>query len=204
MARDEGEYSLLVADADGTVIDTTVEPGQFVSAGQVVIRVARAGPREAAISLPETLRPAIGSVASVSLYGQAGEAEQYPSRLRQLSDAADPLTRTFEARYVLEGAAAKAPLGATVTVRLSNSTSADGLAVPLGAVTDEGQGAGVWLIDHKASSVSYRSVHVVRLEGERAVVTGALNAGDTIVALGGHVLHEGQRVRFSQARVASR
>ncbi|PCR46385.1 efflux transporter periplasmic adaptor subunit, partial [Klebsiella pneumoniae] len=33
------------------------------------------------------------------------------------SDAADATTRTFEARYVLNGALANAPLGSTVTLQ---------------------------------------------------------------------------------------
>src|SRR5207302_8068356 len=90
----------------GTVVETLAEPGQFVSAGQIVVRMARAGAREAAINLPETLRPALGSTGYATLYGaNADSATRYPARLRQLSDAADPLTRTFEARYVLDGVA---------------------------------------------------------------------------------------------------
>jgi multidrug efflux pump subunit AcrA (membrane-fusion protein) len=107
--QDEGRYSTLVADADGTIIDTLAEPGQYVAAGQVVLELAHSGPREASIDLPETLRPAIGSRAVAILYGKSAPV---PVHLRQLSDAADPLTRTFEARYVLEGPAAQAPLGA--------------------------------------------------------------------------------------------
>jgi len=57
-ARDQGDYSLLVADADGTVVETLAEPGQVVPAGQTVVKLAHAGPREASIYLPETLRPA--------------------------------------------------------------------------------------------------------------------------------------------------
>ena len=53
----------LLADADGTVMETLAEPGQFVSAGQIVVRLARSGAREAAVNLPETLRPALGSTA---------------------------------------------------------------------------------------------------------------------------------------------
>jgi len=103
VAQDEGAYATLAADADGTVMETLAEPGQFVSAGQIVVRVARAGAREAAVNLPETLRPALGATAHAILYGEnADSATRYPARLRQLSDAADPLTRTFEARYVLE------------------------------------------------------------------------------------------------------
>jgi len=201
VAQDEGEYSTLAADADGTVVETLAEPGQFVAAGQIVVRVARAGAREAAVNLPETLRPALGSAAQASLYGGSTDAARYPAHLRQLSDAADPLTRTFEARYVLEGAASTAPLGATVTVYLGGAQAAAGLAVPLGAVDDEGKGPGVWLFDRKSSSVSYRPVSFVRLDGEQAIVAGGVGPGDSIVALGGHFLHEGQRVRIADARI---
>jgi len=61
VAENQATYSVLVADADGTVIETLGEPGQVVSAGQTVARLAQAGPREAVVALPETIRPAIGS-----------------------------------------------------------------------------------------------------------------------------------------------
>ncbi|MGY3360079.1 RND family efflux transporter MFP subunit [Bradyrhizobium sp. GM0.4] len=47
VAENEATYSILVADADGTVVETLGEPGQVVSAGQTVVRIAKAGPREA-------------------------------------------------------------------------------------------------------------------------------------------------------------
>jgi len=203
VTQNEGAYTALLADADGTVLETLVEPGQFVSAGQIVVRVARAGAREAAVNLPENLRPTLGSTAYATLYGaNEDSATRYAARLRQLSDAADPLTRTFEARYVLEGAAAKAPLGATVTVYLRDSQSIGALSVPLGAIDDEGRGPGVWLLDRNSSSVSYQSVNFIRFDGEHAIVSGAIRVGDPIIAIGGHFLHAGQRVQVAEARVA--
>lgn len=205
LAQNEGAYATLVADADGTVVETLAEPGQFVSAGQIVVRMARAGAREAAINLPETLRPALGSTGYATLYGaNADSATRYPARLRQLSDAADPLTRTFEARYVLDGVAATAPLGATVTVYLKEPERAGALSVPLGAIDDEGRGPGVWLLDRQSSSVSYRPVRFRRFDGERAIVSGEIHVGDPIIAVGGHFLHEGQRVQVAETRVAAR
>jgi multidrug efflux pump subunit AcrA (membrane-fusion protein) len=38
VARDEDDYSQLVADADGVVIETQAEPGQVVAAGQTVVK----------------------------------------------------------------------------------------------------------------------------------------------------------------------
>ena len=195
MAQDDGRYSTLVADADGTIIETLAEPGQYVAAGQVVLELAHSGPREAAIDLPETLRPAIGSRAVAILYGRTASV---PAHLRQLSDAADPLTRTFEGRYVLEGSAAQAPLGATVTVYLSASPASTDMSVPLGAIDDEGRGPGVWIYDEAASSVSFRPVHVLQLADETAIVKSGVHMGEPIVALGGHFLYEGEHVRVTR------
>ena len=199
VAQDESRYSTLVADADGTVVEALAEPGQVVSAGQVVARIAHIGPREASVSLPETVRPAIGSVAQASLYG--GDA-RWPAHLRQLSDAADPLTRTYEARFVLEGDAAMAPLGATVTILLSNDHPADRTAVPLGALSDEGQQAGVWVFDEQTSTVAFRPVRIDQVGAESAILSSGVSVGERIVALGAHLLHDGQRVRISDAQAS--
>src|ERR1043165_8892476 len=51
VARDEGGYSQLVADADGIVVETLAEPGQVVMAGQTVVKLAHSGPREAAVKI---------------------------------------------------------------------------------------------------------------------------------------------------------
>src|SRR6185295_5751750 len=102
-------YALLVADLDGVIVETLAEPGQVVAAGQTVVRLAQHGPREAIVQLPETLRPALGSTAQAAIFGRAGVVT--PTHLRELSSAADPATRTFQAKYVLEGPLADAPLG---------------------------------------------------------------------------------------------
>src|SRR5689334_24728433 len=67
VARNASGYAELVADGDGVVAETLAEPGQVVSAGQIVVPLAHAGPREAVIQLPETLRPAVGSTGQATL-----------------------------------------------------------------------------------------------------------------------------------------
>ncbi|EPD46061.1 MULTISPECIES: efflux RND transporter periplasmic adaptor subunit [Delftia] len=204
-ALNASRYAELLADADGIVMETLAEPGQVVSAGQVVVRLAHAGRREAVVQLPETLRPALGSAAQARLFGR--EDVVIPARLRQLSDVADRATRTFEARYVLDaGAAASAPLGSTVTLRIggtstststSTSTATAGkatLQVPIGAILDEGKGAAVWVV--QGDQVRRQPVTVVQVQDGNAQVAGALDQGDRIVALGAHLLSEGAQVRL--------
>jgi RND family efflux transporter MFP subunit len=199
VARNETGYTVLLADADGVVVETLAEPGQVVGAGQVVVRVAHAGRREAVIELPETLRPAIGSAGRATLYGSgfAGAA-----KLRQLSDAANPQTRTFEARYVLEGRLADAPLGSTISIHIPHDRSAPALQVPIGAIFDPGKGPGVWLVEGDAPRVTWRAVQVAGLGEETAAVAGGLSAGDRVVVLGAHLLHEGEHVRLADSEAA--
>lgn len=200
VAKNASGYSTLLADADGVVVETLAEPGQVISAGQAVVRVAHSGQREAVIQLPETLRPALGSLASVALYGQnqlAGSA-----RLRQLSDSADRQTRTFEARYVLDGALANATLGSTISVVIAGSPATDAkeLQVPVAALYDAGKGPGVWVVAGEPEQVTWRPVTFLGLgNAETARVMGNLQPGERIVALGAHLLSDGEQVRSQTA-----
>jgi RND family efflux transporter MFP subunit len=191
VSRNNAAYTVLVADADGTVAETLAEPGQVVGAGQVVVRLARSGPREAVVALPETLRPPLGAVAQARTYsGLVGDA-----RLRQLSDAADPTTRTFDARFTLAGAPASAPLGSTVTIRLNVPGQAPTMSVPLGAIYDRGQGPGVWVVGGRGT-VSWRPIKLATIGQETALVAAGLQPGDRFVALGAHMLHQSEAVRI--------
>jgi len=201
LARNARDYSVLVADADGTVMETLSEPGQVVSAGQTVVRLAHAGPREASVNLPETERPVIGSEAIATLYGDL--KSRSPAHLRQLSDVADPSTRTYEARYVLAGAAANAPLGATVTLHIPQRKATDVVEVPLSALIDNGASSGVWLLNQQKMLVDFRPVTLAGLGEETALISQGLQVGDQVVALGARLLRNGDSVRVAGEETAS-
>jgi RND family efflux transporter MFP subunit len=204
VARNETRYAVLFADADGVVVETLAEPGQVVAAGQMVVRVAHAGPREAVIELPETLRPPIGSQGRATLYGSGLTGT---AKLRQLSDAANRQTRTFEARYLLESPLADAPLGSTIviqipSIQISDTRSPSAVQVPIGAIFDPGKGPGVWLVEGETPRVTWRLVKIAGLSDEAASVVGKLKEGDRVVALGAHLLHEGEPVRLMESGTA--
>lgn len=192
VSNNSSEYAALLADADGVIVRTLSEQGQVVAAGQTVIQLAHDGPREAVINLPEGVRPDLGTIAVARLYGQD---QVYQAGLRQLSDAADPASRTFEARYVLAGEAASAPLGSTVTITLVTKQTSGNQSVqmPVGAIYDGGNGPGVWIVNGE-SEVKFRAVTIASIGKEEVVVSGGVAAGEKVVALGAHLLHEGQVV----------
>ena len=195
-ARRQASYAVLTADADGVITGLTADVGQVVSAGQPVMRLAHDGPREAVVDTPEGLRGALPRQSRAALLA-APAGESFAATLRQVSGAADPQTRTYEARYVLEGRGAVAALGSSVRLDLPRpSSTASGALVPLSAVVDRGGGASVFVVDRRTLTVHRRPVTVGALNEESARITAGLQPGETIVALGAAQLQDGQSVRL--------
>jgi RND family efflux transporter MFP subunit len=192
-------YSELRALAGGVVTSVLAEPGQVVAAGTPIVTLAQDGAREIVVEVPEQRRSALPRTATATLYG-GGE---FSVELRELAAAADPVTRTYRARFRVLGASP--PLGATATLHFAGSASAGIVTVPIGALAERGGGPGLWVIgaDNK---VAWRRVAVAGMDGERAAVRG-LRTGERIVALGAHLLQPGQAVRFGPepaSRLAAR
>ena len=74
----------------------------------------------------------------------------------------------------------------------------------IGSLTDRGKGPGVWIFNDRSSTVSFHRVKVVRLEAEDAIVSDGVQPGEQIIALGAHLLSEGQQVRVEDQRAAIR
>jgi len=195
----QGKYAVLKADADGVVMEVPADVGQVVAAGQTVVRLAHDGTREAVINLPEGTQAQAEDSATAFLYADPGTL--FPAKLRELSAMADPVTRTYQARYTLGEAGKVAPLGATVTVILEakQSDASGDPEVPIGALYDNGSGTGVWVIDEMTSTVTLRQVKVTHLGEETASVSGELQLGERIVALGAHLLKPAEKIRLAAA-----
>ncbi len=201
----QAAYARLLADADGVVVGVDAEPGQVVAAGAAVVRVARNGPRDAVLAIPEDRVLGIrqGQPAEVVLWTQQanGGSIKLPGRVREVAASADPVTRTYAVKVALEGDA-QAPLGATATVRIKPAQAAGAPAVaarlPTSALWRQagqaGQGSAVWVFDAAAGVVRARPVQVAGVDGNLALVAQGLQPGDEVVVAGTHVLNEGQRV----------
>lgn len=197
-ASNQNRYTTLVADADGVVTFLRADVGQVVAPGQPIVRLARDGPREIEVALPESLGGLeVGAVAQVRFLSNA--AATAPARLREVSGAADPMTRTFMARFALEQGTAP-PLGSTASVLIpaANADGASAISVPLSALHDAGQGPGVWVVNPESKHVAWRAVRVAAFGDDVVRIAEGLAPGDVVVALGAHLLTEGQTVRLEQ------
>lgn len=196
LAANRVSYSSLTADADGVVVGITADVGEVVSVGQPIIRIAQDGPLEVLVSIPEDkLDVTKVAQAEISLWAQP--QQRYPAKLRELSAAADPTTRTFAARYSFLEPVRAAALGQTATLHLSLPARAAGVRVPTQAVVQDKGQAAVWVFDPKSSTMKRTPVVLVGVDGNNVLVNG-LAAGAQIATAGVHVLAEGQKVRPMQ------
>src|SRR3954451_5936724 len=100
LTKNSLSYATLLADANGVVTATLIEPGQVVASGQTAIRIARFAEKEAVVAIPETLLGrARDGAASVSLWSEPDKT--YAAKLREIAPSADPATRTYLAKFSL-------------------------------------------------------------------------------------------------------
>jgi RND family efflux transporter MFP subunit len=187
-------YATLTADAEGVVTATLVEPGQVVAAGQGAIRVARSAEKEAVVAIPETLvARARDGAASVSLWSEPDR--RYEAKLRELAPMADPTTRTYLAKFSLPGAGKDVKLGMTATLTLCDTASERVARLPLSALFNQGTGPSLFVVDTKTGQITLKPVTVKTYDAQDVVITGGVDEGDSVVALGVQKLDTEQRVR---------
>lgn len=192
-------YASLVADAAGVITGVDLEPGMVASAGTPVLRLAHDGPRDVVFSVPEDKVAVVKALATVPgrftvrLWG-ATQAP-LPATIREISAAADPVTRTFLIKADI-GTAASTSLGQTASVSMELPQMAGVTRLPLSALREEQGRSAVWLVDRGSMTVKSQDVKLAGADGNEAVITSGLAPGQIVVTAGVHVLSPGQKVKF--------
>lgn len=200
LARNQLDYTDLKADADGVVMSTSAEPGQVVTAGQTVARIARLDEKEAAVALPETaLASARADTATVTLWAEPDRV--FKARLRELSPQADATSRTYAARFTIENADDTVALGMTTFVILHPTHVPNVARLPLSSVFDKGAGPRVFVVDPTTHALEARPVTVAGYTSDSALVSEGLNGGEQVVTMGVQTLDPGRVVRTVPAKV---
>lgn len=196
-------YTRLVADVAGVVTAIEAEPGQVVTAGQPIVRIAQDGPRDVVFAVPEDKVAAIrpGSDVAVRVWANG---ETVDAKVREVAASADPVTRTYPVKVSLE-AEAQPPLGATayVSPKALSHAGMQVIKLPTSALRQDGEATAVWVLDRSTMTVRSQPVRISTADGNEAVVAGGLEPGTLVVSAGVHVLASGQKVRIYEDRSAA-
>lgn len=188
-------FTILKADAPGVVTRVGAEPGEVVAAGRMIVELARREGRDAVFEVPADLVRRISIDRKVRVALAADPATTTSGRVREIAPQADPVTRTFRVRVGLTDPPAAFRLGAAVSGSASGAAGG-AIAIPATAVFRGSQGAGAWIVDPTALTVSLRKLDLLDINPATALVSKGLSVGDIVVTAGVGQLHEGQRVRL--------
>jgi RND family efflux transporter MFP subunit len=193
LTKNSLSYTTLVADAPGVVTATLIEPGQVVAAGQTAIRVARLAEKEAVVAIPETLVERVKTgTATVTLWSDPNK--KYAARLREISPSADPVTRTYLAKFSLPDAGDNVELGMTATLTLADPATMRVARLPLSALFRQGGDPSLYVVDDKGE-VTLQPVKVRSYESSDVVISGGVPEGAKVVALGVQKIDPSQKVQ---------
>ncbi len=199
VSRNQSEYTSLRADREGVVIALSAEVGQVVAAGQEVMRVAQLDEMEVLVSIPESRLEELKRAREVTVSLWAAPGTVFKGRIREVSPAADPVTRTYAVKVTILDPTPQVQLGMTANVSLRQAAGASVVRLPLAALYNDGEHPAVWVVDADTGEVALRRVSVVRYTQDGVEIGEGLARGDAVVRAGVHKLTAGQKVRVLPA-----
>ena len=191
--RDRLGYSRLVSPVAGVVTSVSGSPGQVVSTGQEVLRLAEAGSRDAVFSAPASLLETMKQHPSLMLRLADAPDITVQGQLRDISPQADTQTRSWRVRYTLENPPDAMAMGATVTgiLALDNRRF---FSVPAQALTRNKQHPAVFVVDQQTKTLHLRDVEIASYTTSDVMVKQGLHPGDLVVTAGVSQLRDGEKV----------
>ena len=194
--------STLRAPYDGVIGRRLVEERQNIRAQQPVVQFQDADEIVIVVDVPETVMIAdirtADIVHMIATFSSAPGLE-FPVRIREFAQVADPVTQTFQVRVALQSPPGMSVLpGMTATVTLTYRRAnilADQILVPISAVFKDATGEQVtWVVgpDH---IVSRRPVKLGEATGGQIAIAEGLQPGDRVAVAGVAFLRDGMKVR---------
>jgi RND family efflux transporter MFP subunit len=195
IAKDSVSFTELVADAPGIVTAVGPGAGEVVQNGEMIVRLARQGGRDAVFDVPAQLIRSAPADPQVIVSLTDDPKIEARGRIREVAPQADPVTRTFEVKTGLTDPPAAMRLGATVTGRMQTD-SVPTIEVPSTALAEQNGRRIVWIVDSAKLTVSARDIELLSNDPISAVVSKGLDPGDVVVTSGVRSLHPGQKIRL--------
>jgi len=198
VSANQAVYGQLRADHGGVIVSIDAEAGQVVAMGQPVMRLARPQEKEIVVSVPENRLTELRAAQDIRISLWAEPGKLYRGKVREISPAADPVTRTYTAKVTVLDAAPAMQLGMTANVLLGGNAASPAAELPLTALYQQSGGPAVWLVDTGSGKVRLMPVKVGEYREKTFTVLSGLKDGDSVVSAGVHKLVPGQQVRVVQ------
>jgi multidrug efflux system membrane fusion protein len=196
------EDSTLLAPYDGVIARRLVEENQNVQAKAPIVRFQDVDEVEIVVDVPEAVMAAdlrTAEIVSMTAEFSGAPGLRFPVEIREMAQAADPTTQTFQIRVTMKAPTAIQVLpgmSATVTAVYRRAAILGTVVmVPVASVWQTPKGEQVVWIVSPDMTVASRKVTLGQALGGHVEIIDGLQPGDRIAAIGASFLREGMRVR---------
>ncbi len=198
-ARFNRQQAVIVAPANGVVLQRLAEAREVTAPGAPVLVVSRADQGwvlRVGLNDQAATRVKVGDAARIRLNAYPGQSLN--SRVKEIGAASDPRTGTITVTLTLPNNAGLKYIAGQVGEAQLQSSSADTqrLTVPLSAVLEgNGHHAKVYVIDGQ-SKAQLKAIETGAIQENRVVVMAGLQNGERVVSEGAAWLNPSMPVRI--------
>lgn len=194
-AREQLSYTALVADAAGVITERQAEVGQVVQATVPIFSLARDGGRDAVFNVYESLLLSPSSEKAITVSLIDDPKVQATGHVREVTPTVSAQSGTVQVKIALDQVPPGMELGSAVSAT-GNAQGKPGVELPWSALTKDLHEPAVWLVGED-NKVYLQKVTVGRYLTGKVVVSDGLDSGQSVVVLGGQLLHPGMQVEIA-------
>jgi RND family efflux transporter MFP subunit len=193
----------VVAPFDGVVTRRLCDEGEWVATGTAVLHLVATDPLRVDVRMPQRQLGALNEQTKIEVRIDALPDRRFDARLGASVPVADPATRTFLARVLVENDDGLIAPGTSARVRFELGAPTPVLLVPRDAVRRYPDGTtSVWLLEAEGEQnlARERRIETGGARGEQLIVLDGLDDDARVIVRGNEGLRDGQAVRLDEGR----
>lgn len=186
------DHGTVISTLDGVVNALHVDPGEFVGEGDPVADIVDAATMRVNFDVPEGDVRFLVQGQDVTVHVDAYPERRWTGKVDFVAWKADPATRTFQVRVVVDNADGHIRPGMIARGAFLRRLIQGAVTAPLFTVQDKGGERIVFVEQDGAASA--RTVALGVIEGDRVQVLEGLEPGDRLIVAGHMEVEDGTRV----------
>ncbi len=195
LAREDLEDTQIMAPFSGFISRRLVDPGAFVSQGQMLAIMYQVDPLEISFMIPEKYAARVKYGQEVRVKVTAYPQERFEGRVGFISPSVDESTRNFEVKATIDNSENRLKPGSFASAELVLGYREASMIIPERSLVAVREGYLVFILDRETEQVKSRSVHTgARRPGIVEILEG-LSPGELVVVSGHMNLDDGMRIR---------
>lgn len=185
-------HGFLRSPITGVVNHLFVDVGEFIETGKPLVDLVNVDKIKINAHVPELDVRYLGAGQKTQVKIDAFPDRQFMGKIDFVAYKADPATKTFLVRSVIDNPTHDIRPGMIARVAFLRRVITDALVAPLFSLVDKG-GERILFVE-KDGFAHARTISIGVIEGDRVQITSGLKAGDHLIVTGQKEVEEGMKV----------